>query len=348
MESQSSAPSRKRKYASRSKKRDTLAKHAIECPIHGTSSPAWKNGLCKRCKNVQCKNHGKTSADGNGNCLICSKERSSKRYTAQKIANNGSTGPVLTTSACIRHPTCFMRMATTGACYLCTKANISLQGARWHVSTSAKITEPVSITVNHIRKLEETPCGLCGATVSYSIESNLPTTFSLGRIDHNVTYTPSNTRAEHLQCNKFRGDTSIAEAKTRLYALYNLHVVGNGILSGVVLPDPKYPAGTHESAGNRDVFSYLAKSKRNYITTSTGIAAPFLTRDFVAKLYHSQFGKCYICGLLLELDISFDQVIPNSGYDKEVKLAHRACNSGKGEWPLSTLIETAKTLMRKK
>jgi hypothetical protein len=185
------------------------------------------------------------------------------------------------------------------------------------------------------------PCVVCTQPVHVVEEAHAAHGFSLGRKDHAKTYTCENVGAEHQMCNYFRGVDSIESTRTRFIGVHTLHVVNEGRLSGPILEFPTFDDSKPRPSNYKDFIGYIAHTKRNN-GKRLGQNVAHITQEYTEALYCKQYGKCYICGNALGRDISFDRFIAGEAYDADTRLAHDACNKGKGRWPFEMLIARAK------
>lgn len=159
--------------------------------------------------------------------------------------------------------------------------------------------------------MEGQPCYLCRAPVYTKIEPFHPDTMTLHRITPGGPYTMENVTVAHYQCNSAMGRHSRDETIERLRAIYS--------------DDDSH--GPHLRLSKRRRHKLIsdkrARAKRRKVDFTLDVA--WLGTQLDLQMY-----RCWLCGMHLNHDISFDQCPPGAGYHPHTtRLAHTRCNMAK-------------------
>jgi len=219
-------------------------------------------------------------------------------------------------------------------CLCCAKERNMVKSAK---KNDAKYERGVStMTVAYIRTFSNSRCPTCGLCLVTLADAWNPSSLSMDRIDNSKHHDcdPDQTVASCLQCNLWKNTWSRDE-----FLLVIDHAASGFDLSSferVNIPE-------HRRGGSIWGKNVLKLARSNCKQKTKSAVDFLLTYDeFKHKYEEVQRGRCFACGLLLGIDVSFDRTEPTGGYnDKNITLMHYNCNAGKCSWPLSVLHATA-------
>jgi hypothetical protein len=280
----------------------------------------------------------------------CTKVRCKKCLQKQRATENMSRPARV---ACVHHPlNTTMGTLVKSECYCCELDADKVRRSQFRDNKKGMTS---TMTLDYVLACEGKPCVTCGYEVYVSTEgTRAPRQKTMGRIDSTKPHDndPAQTMPQCWQCNMHQGAESLESSIRRWIATHEFNLQGRSFPAALNLEGfDSYHVKPCEPTVYRNRYAYLVTTKLNCkkARARTEAAAANAENELITKrwLYEKhileQKGHCYWCGLALGCDISFDRLEHKGQYSKQnVVLAHKLCNSGRGETSQEEFFETAR------
>jgi len=219
------------------------------------------------------------------------------------------------------------------SCICCVKVRNMVNAA---ARSDLKCLRGVStMTFDYVNSYDGCLCPTCGIKIHVTEDPFNPACLSMNRLDNSKPHDndPLQTVGTCLQCNLWQCDLSLVDF---------LQVVDSAASFSFTNDDNTTTISLPSHYRNRRLFGVDIIGQKKGRCKQIGVSFDYTLEQLQRQYEIVQKGRCYACGLLLGVDISFDRTDSSSGYNYEnVTLMHYNCNAGKSVWPLSVLHATA-------